>query len=159
MTQPYDDYDDNSTDQGDTQQGRNPLREQLDRLEKQNKALQKQVEEASKATRALEFVKAGVDVNTPMGRYFVNGYDGDLTTDAIKAAAEEAGLLQAKPQPAEDAIPATEQDALRQMQQVSADAVPDGTRNWDAEIESAKSEQEVIDLHKARHGATSVQYD
>ena len=66
---------------------------------------------------------------------------------------------QAPAKAAETTIPATEEQALRTMQESTADATQDGSRNWDAELASAKTADEVIDLHRQRHGAESVKYD
>lgn len=59
--------------------------------------------------RAEAFRSAGVDPSTKMGSYFVKGYDGELTVEAIQAEARDAGLLpdggqQAAVQPAQPAF-------------------------------------------------------
>ncbi len=43
--------------------------------------------------RAEAFRSAGVDPSSKMGSYFVKGYDGELTVEAIQAEARDAGLL------------------------------------------------------------------
>lgn len=43
--------------------------------------------------RAEAFRSAGVDPTSKMGSYFLKGYDGELTVEAIQAEAREAGLL------------------------------------------------------------------
>ena len=151
-------YDDDYQTGTDEQPDRNPLRDQLRKTEKALKEAREQGEANAKAARTLEFVKAGIDISDPKSQYFVNGYQGDLDTAAIKAAAEEAGFL-APAKAAETTIPATEEQALRTMQESTADATQDGSRNWDAELASAKTPEEVIDLHRQRHGAESVKYD
>ncbi len=52
--------------------------------------------EAEAAKRELAFVKAGIDPDDPKAGYFVRGYQGDVEPSAIKAAAIEAGFLQAQ---------------------------------------------------------------
>lgn len=149
-------------DQGGTQQadqGRNPLREQMKRMERDMKALREQADAGSKATRTLEFVKAGIDVNSPQAKYFVNGYDGDLTTDAIKAAAEEAGFLGTPPPPVPTAQDQADQQVFQQSPAAMAGGTGDGARDWDAEIASAKDEDEVIRIYRERHGQDSVKND
>lgn len=47
--------------------------------------------------RELAFFKAGIDIDDPRMRYFVKGYDGELTVDAVRGAATEAGFLQQAP--------------------------------------------------------------
>ena len=81
------DFDEAETDT------RNPVRARMKQLEKEAAELRKQVEAASAAQRELAFVKAGVDPASPMAKYFVKGYDGDLDPDAIRQAAVEAQLI------------------------------------------------------------------
>lgn len=158
MSQTFeDDYQQDDDDQ-QQQEDRNPLRAQMRKLERDNKQLREQAEAGTKAARTLEFVKAGIDVNDVKSQYFVNGYQGDLTTDAIKAAATEAGFL-AAPATATETVTAQEREALAPVQSATADAAADGARNWDAELASAKTAEEVIDLHRQRHGAESVKDD
>lgn len=85
-------------DEQDT--GRNPLRERMKQLESENAALKAKAEQASQAERELAFVKAGVDPNSPMAKYFIKAYEGDLTPDAIRTAALEAQVIADK-RPAE----------------------------------------------------------
>ena len=47
--------------------------------------------------RELAFFKAGIDTDDPRMRYFVKGYDGELTAEAVRGAATEAGFLQQAP--------------------------------------------------------------
>lgn len=66
-------------------------------------ALRRQTAATKAAERATEtakreaaFLRAGIDPDSKEGiaSYFVKGYEGDLTADAIKAAATTAGVLQ-----------------------------------------------------------------
>lgn len=50
-------------------------------------------EELAQIRRELAFTKAGINPDDPKMRYFIKGYDGDLTADAVRAAALEAGFL------------------------------------------------------------------
>lgn len=43
--------------------------------------------------RELAFTKAGIDPDDPRQRYFVQGYQGELTADAIRAEATSTGFL------------------------------------------------------------------
>jgi len=45
--------------------------------------------EADEAKRELAFLRAGVDLDSPLGKMFVKGYDGDLEPEAIKTAYAE----------------------------------------------------------------------
>jgi len=74
--------------------GRNPLRDRMKQLESENATLKAWANEALDASRELAFVKAGIDTADPMAKYFVKGYDGEISPDAIRAAAIEARLIQ-----------------------------------------------------------------
>jgi hypothetical protein len=72
-------------------------RENIDRLEGRAKL-------ADQLAREIAFLKAGVKPDDPKLSYFVKGYDGDLTPDAIRAEAVNAGFLPApEPSPEEKA--------------------------------------------------------
>jgi hypothetical protein len=72
---------------------RNPVRARMKELEKEAAELRKKVADAETAKRELAFVKAGIDPNSPMSKYFMKGYDGELDPDAIRQAAVEAQLI------------------------------------------------------------------
>jgi len=55
--------------------------------------------DALQAKRELAFLRAGVDLDDPRSTYFVKGYDGEVSVDAIRSAAIEAGFIQQKEQP------------------------------------------------------------
>ena len=46
------------------------------------------------AKRENAFLKAGIAMDDPRMKYFVKGYEGDLTADAVRTAALEAGFIQ-----------------------------------------------------------------
>lgn len=77
----------------DQDSGRNPLRDRMKQLEAENAELKAQADAASTAARELAFVKAGIDPELPISKYFVKAYDGELNADAIREAGIEAGLL------------------------------------------------------------------
>ena len=81
------------SDFDEEQEGRNPLRDRMKQLEAENAELRAQAEAASSAARELAFVKAGIDPDLPISKYFLKAYDGELTADAIREAGIEAGLL------------------------------------------------------------------
>lgn len=91
------------------------------------RGLRKQIEEqaakakdaearAAAAERELAFAKAGLPLNDPKMGYFVKGYDGDLTPEAIKTAAEAAGFI-GEPEPS---IPPEELAQHQQAANLSA---------------------------------------
>ena len=61
----------------------------------ENKTLKEQASQADLLARENAFLKAGVDVSTKAGELMMEGYDGELTADAIKAFAAEVGFGQA----------------------------------------------------------------
>lgn len=76
--------------------------------------------ERDNAKRELEFYKAGIP-DTPQAKYFRKGYDGDLTAEAIRAAAAEVGLVEIET--ADDAE-LEEQDGLDRIAAASKGATP-----------------------------------
>ncbi len=81
------------SDFDEEQEGRNPLRDRMKQLEAENAELKAQADASSSAARELAFVKAGIDPELPISKYFVKAYDGELNADAIREAGIEAGLL------------------------------------------------------------------
>lgn len=69
-------------------------------------------QELADIRRELAFAKAGINPDDPKMRYFVKGYDGEMTAEAVREAAVEAGFLgQPQQQP---------QQQSAQVQQVAA---------------------------------------
>ena len=132
-----DDFYEDEDDQPSTEQ--NPVRARMKQLEKEAKELRKQVAEFSVAQRELAFVKAGIDPASPQAKYFVKGYDGDLSPEAIRAAAEEAQLItpQANPVDADKA-------AWQQTNRIAAGAetASEGP-SWIKRIRDASSSEEI----------------
>jgi hypothetical protein len=87
-------------------------------------------------------LEAGVDPTSPQGKLLAKAYDGDLTADAIKAAALEYGVIQA--QPAVTAPPAEQQVWGQMTDNARQGAAPDVSLN--DRIRAAQSEQEVKDI-------------
>lgn len=89
----YDD-DDNGTDETDA---RNVTlnRAAIRKMEKRAKDADAAEQRAVEAERRAAFAEAGIKLSDPKMSYFVKGYDGEMTADAITAAATEAGFLAA----------------------------------------------------------------
>ena len=137
----YEDFDSEFDDQTETEPTQNPVRARMKQLEKEAKELRKQVAEFSATQRELAFVKAGIDPASPQAKYFVKGYDGDLTPEAIRQAAEEAQLI--TPLASEDA----DKQAWKQSNKIAAgsESAPPPP-SWNKRISEASSEQEVYDI-------------
>lgn len=143
--------DDEAQDQGT----RNPLRAHMRKLEEEAKALRDQLAAAQSAQRELAFVKAGVDLNAPVAKYFVKGYEGELSPEAIRAAAEEANLV---PKAAEAPEVKSEQQAWNRLQKAAtAGQTSEPPADWVSRINNAKSAEEVqMLLSQARQEAQNI---
>ena len=137
----YEDFDSEFDDQTETEPTQNPVRARMKQLEKEAKELRKQVAEFSATQRELAFVKAGIDPASPQAKYFVKGYDGDLTPESIREAAVEAQLI--TPSASEDA----DKQAWKQSNKIAAgsESAPPPP-SWNKRISEASSEQEVYDI-------------
>ena len=65
------------------------------KLRRTEKARKQAEQEAAQAKRELAFYKAGISPDDKAASYFIKGYEGDLSVEAIRAAAEDAGFLRA----------------------------------------------------------------
>lgn len=132
--------------------GRNPLRERMKQLESENAALKAKADQAAAAERELAFVKAGLDPNAPMAKYFMKAYDGDLNPEAIKAAAQEAQLIA-------DRKPVEVQDAAawdRTNQAAAGNTSGEAPVDYAAKIAEANSPAELEKwLSEARKAQSS----
>ena len=138
----YEDFDSEFDDQTETEPTQNPVRARMKQLEKEARELRKQVAEFSASQRELAFVKAGIDPASPVAKYFVKGYDGDLTPDAIRQAAEEAQLI--TPQTVQED---PDQAAWKQTNRIAAGAetASEGP-SWVKRIRDAASAEEISDI-------------
>lgn len=103
--------------------------------------------------REVEFRKAGIDPDDPKAKYFAKAYDGDLTAEAIKAEAEQAGILQ----PPAEQTPGDEQNAWQRTASAAQGATTDGPKtDVMTELQNAKSPDEIAAIMQ-RHGH-DVQY-
>ena len=88
MTDNY--IDDDSDIQTDEPNGDAGDIKSLRRAANGKKQLEKELEDLR---RELAFTKAGINPDDPKMRYFVKGYDGEMTAEAVRQAAMEAGFL------------------------------------------------------------------
>jgi hypothetical protein len=151
MSNIIDDYDDEAGDQA-----KDPVRSRMKKLEKELQEREKQLAEAAQAQRELAFLKAGVPADNPMAKYFVKGYEGDITADAIRAAAQEAGLIATEK--AQDERSVQEQQAWNRLQKASrAGETSEPVTDWNAKINQARNQEEVLQiLAQARQEAENI---
>lgn len=132
------------------------LRKQIEEQAAARKAAE---ERAAAAERELAFAKAGLDLNDPKMSYFVKGYDGDPTPEAIRHAAETAGFL-SQPEPAPQ-VPAEELQQHVQAASLSAGAqvtIPDSDAQYQAEIAQARTKDEVLAVMAKYGSPTTLTY-
>lgn len=119
---------------------KDPVRARMRELEQQVKAFEAKAKEAEAAQRELAFVKAGVNPDSAAAKYFVKGYDGELTPEAIRAAAEEANLVSSEKKEA-----AGEQQAWNRVAQASrAGETSEPPVDYTQRLNNAKSADEVM---------------
>lgn len=75
-------------------------------------------EELATLQRERAFEKAGIDPADKKFSYFIKGYEGDLTADAVKAAAIEVGLMEAAPAAPDPATEGQNPEVLGAQQQI-----------------------------------------
>lgn len=112
--------------------------------------------EGDAAKRELALIKAGVDTDTALGKLFAKSYDGELTADAIKAAAAEIpGLVT----PVTDAATTTdgaEQLTPEQVEAARVEAEQTGARQALASGAAAVGVVEVDPIDAAGQAADAV---
>ena len=130
-------YDDDDNQSNEPPQ--NPVRARMKQLEKEAKELRRQVAEFSQASREMNFMKAGIATDDPKFKYFLKGYDGDLSPEAIRQAAEEAQLITPQSNPMD-----SDKQAWQQSNRIAAgsETAPPGP-SWAKRIQDAQSEEEV----------------
>lgn len=89
---------------------------------REQKARREAEEKAKQAERDLAFYRAGIDPSAdPKLSFFVKGYEGEATPEAIRKAAEEAGFIQPPAQDQVDPqVQAQQQAELGAQQRVAA---------------------------------------
>lgn len=132
------DYEDDY--QASEEPSRNPLRDRIKELEGKVKAYEAERTQFESERRELTFVKAGIDPTDTRVKYFVKGYDGELSADAIRSAAIEAGFLSPDAQPERVA----EQQAWQRTNQAAAGSGTVEPPSIDDRIRNAKSEAELL---------------
>ena len=111
------------------------IRKALEKANKRNRELEAEV---AKLSRESLFTQAGVPNEGP-GKWFRKGYDGELTLEAIKAAAEADNLFSAK---AEAAVESEEPEVP--ADEVAAHAAMTQARNGGALPNSGSAEDQLL---------------
>ena len=119
-------------------------------LEDRAKAGDEAVAELAQLRRELSFRDAGVDPNSKQGQYFMRGYDGEMTADAIRAEAAELGLTG---QPVQAQEPQVDFGAEQRIAMEADDAGPVTNPELDTLIRQTKNPGELRELMEA-HGHT-----
>lgn len=132
-------FDDETMDQG-----QDPVRAHMRKLEKELKAERAARAEAEAAKRELAFVKAGVPLDNPVAKYFIKGYDGEITPEAIRAAAEEANLVQPSKQAEETKAEQEIWGRISKAQRAGEQSEP--AEDWMTKINNTRNADEVMQL-------------
>jgi len=144
----FDNYDEDQTEETET---RNPLRARMKQLEKENAEARKLLAEAESERRELAFVKAGIDPTSPMAKYFVKGYDGELNPEAIREAAVEAQLISPPVAPSQT----DEAKAWNRTAKIAAGSqTAQPPIDWARRLEEAESPREVEKILAEARAAT-----
>lgn len=134
-----DDYDD-ETDEVDEGPVLRKLRKQI---KETNEAAEKLAAENATLKRETAFRDAGINPKDPKARYFVKGYEGDLTAEAIKAEAEEAGIIGPEPSTIPEAEIASQERAAEIVMGADTPAHIDRQAEYEAEMAQAVTKQEI----------------
>lgn len=95
MSTPAYNDDDPDYDQEPEQRTRTVPRDVWKQMEQKAKTATEAEQRAQAAERKLAFAEAGLPLTDPKMQYFMRGYEGDLTADAIREKAIADGFLNA----------------------------------------------------------------
>ena len=113
-------------------------------MEAKNKELEAKLLEATEAQKKLAFVEAGVDINAHASRYFVKGYDGEMTAEAIRQAAQEVNLIAGTQPEAEVQAEQKVWDRVSKAKSFGEASEPEV--DWETKIRNTKNQDEVMQL-------------
>ena len=122
------------------------IRKQLREAEKARKELDGLKAELEAQKREVQFSKAGIP-DSGIGSLFRKAYDGETSQEAIRAAAEEYGIL--KSESIEDTSSNAELDALRRTQGATvgnSGAMPDPQQMYLEALAAASTPDEVMQV-------------
>jgi hypothetical protein len=90
-------------------------------LREKAKKTDEAMRDAADARRELAFAKAGIDISDERNGYFIAGYKGEMTREAIREAAEKHGFLGT---PVETQEPTDERQTIERIQEATDGARP-----------------------------------
>lgn len=126
---------------------KDPVRAHLRKVQQENKLLRQQALELETLKKKMAFVEAGIDVNAPQAKYFVKGYDGEVSADAIRAAAQEINLLPQQQEQPKEVVDDSEKRAWARLQRASTAAEQtDDQVDWVKKLNSTRNQDEVMHL-------------
>lgn len=135
------DEDDNDNEPDGISLSRDDLRQLREKARTADEATTKLAE----LERKVLFGEAGIDMTSKAAQYFTKGYEGDMTLEAIKAEAEEAGLFQKKEQ-SKQQVPQQEMQMHQQMNRTTGGGGDPSTEDYGALIAAASSAEEVMQI-------------
>ena len=118
-------------------------------LESRAKAGDEAVAELAQLRRELSFRDAGIDPASKQGQYFIRGYDGDMTVDAIRSEASELGLVGESNTPPVQTAPNVDYGAEQRIAAAADDAGPVANPDLDTLIRQTSSPDELQQLMEA----------
>jgi hypothetical protein len=138
---------------------------------------QKEADELSRRERAtlektnrelnLKYLmsRAGLDPDDGLGKLFFNGYDGEMTPEAVKTAAVSAGIIkdpEAPPEEPGSEITPEERASTAERQATATGAVPDAGiagDDVDPRVRAVKVGEEVMEQGGTMEGAMAAAFD
>jgi len=97
------------------------MREAYEASQAARKAAEDQLAAAAVSAKENAFLRAGVDLDSPLGKLMFNGYDGEVEVDKIKEFAEGIGPASA---PAAPVVTDAEREQQRLREGLVGDAPP-----------------------------------
>jgi thioredoxin-like negative regulator of GroEL len=129
------------------------LENKVDSERELRKAAEAKAAAGEQAQRELAFVKAGIDTDKGGGKLLFKSYDGEMTADAIRKAAEEY-----------DIIPTSQQESVKEelaglqgIEQAGSNASAPTPPDLISQIRGAKSPQEAIELARKAGSVISTE--
>ena len=104
--------------------------------------------------------KAGIDPDEGLGKLFMDGYHGEMTAEAVHAAAEGYGLLKTEQPPTGDVTDPNERQQTADRQMTAGGAVPDaGTPSEDPRVVAVREGEEVMAAGGTVEAAMGAAFD